>query len=635
MNTKVNKAYFFIPVLYAAVIIFLLYMQFSGSHGFSAEVSGIEISGRTRTGAPGQGDYISDLQIGCNGISFTFDEENPLLVYTQDGLTHNTVPIDYRVTASGVDVRLNKNIGISFFVLQNSNDIINISLTAEDPESIKYIAIPLIEDKGNQISIVEGVPVLSVTTVNDSRFFLSLPEGTSFIEETKMLKLFPTEEGFSELAFERSVDTSLDAFTYWFSGNSTLISAADLKTTIEEYLSKTVAGLRTSRFNADSGSWSTKTGLSDFNEKALVAAVSEGINRPNYSSVKKVLDRAAVKNSDELSILSSSLFGNIVNEGWAYDRNLERKLVRLENRTANADYSVFTDEDLSIIVLSEDSEVLTENLIQMTKTLSDAEIDIREASGMLRFYQEIKDAYPELGSKFSAFTSVIDTEILPSIKVLSDSLFLVDENDKTDILLSLHTGLMMIKSIETDGASNINDLGRELVSSSLKLSDDLGFLPKSALEGEDGNLVTEDSIAPEEVYPLLSDNPYYPEEEFYFVETGEKISVLNQAESFDIEKTDYGYRMTFDFPVGKIHTFAVRNIKPFYQMNLLGYKWNSDHRFLQYFSGWWYDKDNSTMYVKIRHRTETEEILIFTEKPVSPPAESANTAAPAEEPAIE
>ena len=627
MNTKINKAYFLIPVLYAAVIISLLYMQFSGSRGFSAEVSGIEISGRTRTGAPGQSDYISDLQINCNGISFSFNEENPLLVYSQDGLIHNTIPIDYRVTASGVDIRLNKDIGISFFVLQNSEEMINISLTAGDPESIKHIEIPLTESKGSVISAVEGVPVLSVTTEGGSRYFLSLPEGASFSNDAGALQLFPQGGEFANMVFEQSADTSLDAFTYWFSGNSKLVSNEELERKISSYLDKVISGLTKTRFDAGSGTWKSKTGLSEFSEEALVAMVSEEISGSDYPAVKKNLDRISDKYSDELSILSSSLFGNIVNEGWAYNRSLERKLQRLEERSADNDYSVFTDKDLCSLILGEDSDILTENLFRMTETLSIADLDISEASGMLWFHRKINEESPELGRKFSPLLSVIEKVILPSIKVVSESLFLVDENNTADVLLSLKTGLIMKDISESDSSNNINTLGRELVNSALVLSDNLGFLPATATEGDDGSLITENNISPEQIYPLITDNPYYPSEEFFFTESEEKLSILNQAKTFNVEKTDFGYRMTFDFPTGRIHTFAVRNIKPFYQMNLLGYKWNSDHRFLQYFSGWWYDRDTETLYVKIRHRTETEEILIYTERPAPPPkpAESSET----------
>ena len=67
MNTKVNKAYFLIPLVYAAVIIFLLYICSSPDHDLSVpEVSGITVSGKTHSGAPGRADTIPEL-IVING----------------------------------------------------------------------------------------------------------------------------------------------------------------------------------------------------------------------------------------------------------------------------------------------------------------------------------------------------------------------------------------------------------------------------------------------------------------------------------------------------------------------------------------------------------------------------------------
>ena len=77
MNTKVNKAYFLIPVVYAAAIIFLLYMQFSGSRSFQADVMDISMSGKTHSGAPGKDEVISDLTIKINDIEFFIRSRQP------------------------------------------------------------------------------------------------------------------------------------------------------------------------------------------------------------------------------------------------------------------------------------------------------------------------------------------------------------------------------------------------------------------------------------------------------------------------------------------------------------------------------------------------------------------------------
>jgi hypothetical protein len=254
---------------------------------------------------------------------------------------------------------------------------------------------------------------------------------------------------------------------------------------------------------------------------------------------------------------------------------------------------------------------------------SEKKFDIKTAAGMLHFYSETGKQLPERLSQFSSLLSVTETSIMPSIRVIADKLFLVAGDDTADIYLSLKTGLLLRSMPDDEKGRNAPALGRELISSALSLSDDNGFLPMTVFEDPEGGLITEGGIAPEKVYPLLSDNTYYPSEDYFIFESGEKMSVINQADNFNIEKTGYGFKLNFDFPAGQIHTFAVRNMKPFAQMNLLGYIWNADSRFLQYFSGWWYDRGNETLYIKIRHRTENEEILIYTERPLPAPQEPA------------
>ena len=435
------------------------------------------------------------------------------------------------------------------------------------------------------------------------------------------MTFLPTENGFGGIVFEKSADSSLDAFTYWFSGNSKLVSVEELDNSIENYMDKAVSALTGSRFSSSTCTWESKTGLSEFNENALAAVISEKVGAPDYASVKSSLSRGAEKYSRNLTMLSSALFGNIVNEGWSYNRNLERKLERLTERAASSDYSVFTDAELTTVILSEDSDSLVRSLLNMTEKLESAEIGIEEASGLLRFYDELNDSGSKLAGDFSPIIGVVENIILPSIKVVADKLYLVDDDNVANIMLSVSTGMILKDLSEEQASENVRSLGREIINSALSLSDGNGFLPEIAKEDDDGKLLTDGTITPEAVYPLLTGNPYYPSEDFFFTDDEDAMSVFNQAGTFNIERTDFGYRMSFDFPTGQIHSFAVRNIEPFYQMNLLGYKWNPDHRFLNYFSGWWYDRDSKTMYVKIRHRSENEEILIYTERPAPAPYE--------------
>ena len=534
-------------------------------------------------------------------------------MYSHDGLVHKTTPIEYRVTATGIDLKLTKDIDISFYYSQGKDNNINISLTSGDPASIKNIELPITSETA-QFSAKEEIPVVSITSEYTGNFFLSLPETSALAQDNDAIIIYPKADSASLIVFERAATAGIDAFTYWLKGNTDIISGEKLSSDIDSYLKKSSSALMGSRFNPTRGSWTTPDGRSEFNEQALVMAASEYLGTPQYSRIKEQLDRTAASNSRKLSLLSSSLFGNIVNTVWAYDQNLLQTPTAL-NRTAKAfDFSVFESKDLLATILTGNSDRLLESLVSLSSTVADSEITLNQAVAMLSFYNAIIENAPKIGARFSDLTKIIETYILPALEIIDNHIYIIEEKDVADLTLTLKTGFLLMQVSTGEKAGDYIAIGRELINSALLLSDDNGFIPERIKVTENNDVISEGYIAPEEIYPILNENKYYPEEDFFFAETGKKISARNQAEDFQIEITDLGYKLTFKFPAGQTHTFAIRNIEPFAQVNMLGYKWNSDHRFLTYSSGWWYDKQHNTMFVKIKHRQETEEILIFNER---------------------
>lgn len=617
MNIKINKIYFIIPVIYTAVIIFLLYMQFSGSNQFSAQVYDISMSGKTKAGAPGREDQITDLLINCSGVNFVFDEDNPLIVFSQDGLTHNTVPVDYRVTSSGIDINLSKEISLSFFYEGSRTDIINISVTAGDPESIKYIHIP-ISSPDSQISLMQGVPVISIVSESNQNFFITMPDSGNFYPGKNIIELYPESAGTSLLSLEQAAASGIDAFTYWKSGNSELISDADLKIRINDFIDRSFDSLMNSRFNSTRGTWTAGAGVSEFTEAALIMAAAESISTSDYPIVKELLDRAAASHSRSIGKLSSAIFGNMVNSVWKYDQLMLEKPGRLAKKIQSQDITVFSDPDLTASVLTGFSNEDINALIDFVNGLEVSALSLNDALDIASAAADLREEYPWLANQFESIPSIIENGILSSITILADSLMLSEDKQTAEVYTTLKAGTLLQKY--PDYAA----VGRELVNIILSLADEDGVLPQSVQLGSDDELEYKGRIYPEEIYPLITDNTYYPEENFFIEETGESISVLNQADDFRLEKTQTGYRMSFNFPAGETHVFAVRNFAPFYEMNMLGYKWNSDHRFLTYSSGWWHDKQHNTLFVKIKHRQKNEQIIITSERPaVTQPAAEA------------
>lgn len=622
MNIKINKAYFIIPLVYAAVIIFLLYMQFSGSSQFTAQIHDIQMFAKTKAGAPGRDPEITNLLINCSGVDFSFGKENPLVVFSQDGLTHKTTPVDYRVTATGIDIKLTKDINLSFYYAQNKTDLINVSISAGDPESIKFIHLPVLSPD-SELVLISGTSVLSVKSETDQDLFINFPGNGDFNSEESVFVIYPEEGKSAHLSIEKAGASGMDAVTFWTSGDSEIIAEDELKKKIDDYITISTKILMNQRFSSSNGTWLSENGRYSFSEEALVMAGSETTGTSEYAVVKELLNRAAEIHSSNLSIKSSPLFGNPVNIIWEYDEQMIRKPEELISAAEKQDFKLFSDPYLTAAVLEQPSSRLTDSVIQFIAEITPGELSLVDALNIVSFVTKTAESYPSLSERFGDIAPIIREDILSEITIISEDLFVSGSDKQADIYMTLKTGTVLRKFstlASSENATDFSALGRELVNSALALSDDKGFLPSRISIADDKKMEKQGTILPETVYPLLTDNTWYPSEDFFVSETGKNISVINQADDFRIEKTRDGYKLVFFFPAGQTHIFAVRNVDPFYQMNLLGYIWNPDHRFLNYSSGWWFDRAHNTLFVKIKHRQQREEILITTDRPAQPPA---------------
>ena len=83
------------------------------------------------------------------------------------------------------------------------------------------------------------------------------------------------------------------------------------------------------------------------------------------------------------------------------------------------------------------------------------------------------------------------------------------------------------------------------------------------------------------------------------------------------------------FPVGESHYMIIRGLRPFVRLQLYNMDWRSDPQFERFdVSGWRYIPQEQTLLVKMRHRTNIENIrIIFREVPppvVAPPIDNDN-----------
>ena len=156
-------------------------------------------------------------------------------------------------------------------------------------------------------------------------------------------------------------------------------------------------------------------------------------------------------------------------------------------------------------------------------------------------------------------------------------------------------------------------IGRALVSSALRLSEPEGFLPAVLQTDERTVIDSSGTLKPEELYPFVAEKGYYPKHVSLTANLGTPAWVWTSAESFEALRTGSEVRISFAYPIGRTHHLILNGIEPFFSMRFFGIPWVSDPRFEIYGSGWLYDAAEKTLYVKITHSREREELVISYE----------------------
>ena len=291
-------------------------------------------------------------------------------------------------------------------------------------------------------------------------------------------------------------------------------------------------------------------------------------------------------------------------------RKTNIKIQTLNQMIAQNNPEIFVNHDLYNLMYLRQNTGKTEELSIMAALGDRTALSTPAVSGLLKYYIdriEHGENNPELTEQLD---NIITLSLLPRIMVLQDGFFLESENNKSDLLLSIRTGSYLIKSGAILNRAIFSTLGQELVYSAMQKADMSGVLP-GILHLDDGKILTQGGVTPEEIYPLIFSNPYYPKELSASPEGEPGSWIFTAASEVGIKREGNAVKYSFKYKPGEIHYILIQGVKPFKRMVLLGLNWNPDPVFYRYYSGWYYDEKTQSLYIKIRNKVENEEITLF------------------------
>ena len=610
MNRKFHKGAFFIPLLYIIIIVSLVFLQFSGGSIFIENLGQITLSGTLDLSQGLERPLIASVVVEYRGLQFIFDDKNPLLLE----LAHNTdrefYVTGYQQDGNTLLVHFEQGLTLIFNHDDNQMTITNsIPEIVDNPTSLR---IPFMLSTGSRSEQSEDFSNLDVTIRSD-RYILSLPPRSYIDFENNLINI--PEDGLSRsIRYTRRASGNETMSDLWFEDQLEELSEDDYQNEIGNYIDRAYLAWKSNRYDPAEGVWFMGDGDAQFSEDALVSLLAEAWIRNEYTRILSEMRTAADIHQSELTYRSSIFLGNLRNVTNGLEFEERRENIRITNMLNQYNSLVFLKPDLFQYAEDQGGDELFTALLAFTEGLVPGDLSSLEALGLCMNYYLGNSPNAELRQILSRFEILVTEKILPSIGRFDEGFFFLFEPGIADIYYSVVAGLVLMEA----GRSNQNEqfitLGRNMILSVLRLSDQMAFLP-ARIEFTAGAIsATSGILPPEEIYPLITDNPYYPQNVSLSNSIGSGVWAYAILTEYEISSNPREFTLSFINTPNRTHYMFFRGIPDIDALNgmeLFGIIWRNAPDFEIYSKGRYYNADSRTLMIKFFDDGTQQNIKLF------------------------
>ena len=614
MNRTLPGRTFFVTV-YAILAIGFLTIHFTRVESFSTVVDGISVKGRSSIGTTLSAPQIRRLNVEAKGLELAFSNNNRAVLVTDDGIRHLLNITGWEKEENSIRILFNQEISIK--ILSNTHED-NISIIPEIPATIppvRSLELPFQAGEETEISLLQDRPGTLGIKTPEKEYIASLPKDSTWDSDQMRLNLVVLDKAdpFIKISDDRR-GGGLDAEEWLNQG--ALPSYASFNSALEKWLSASRNNWELRLLNKTAVQWDDKLAAA-----VLSDSVTQGTLPAALSSVTSLADHFP----RQIGWLPSPYLGNIVNQARVHRQQLESEARNLINSLGEAAPNYNLKQPLHAL-LDSGFPTKAELMTDFARKIPPAETANAEIIYQLAILQEAeKLSLDDPVNDPDRRKDLFDTFIIPRIFWVKDGLWLIEEDGSINLDLTIKTGNLLIEEARKNNDSRYQAIGRQLIMSVLNYSSEDGSIPAKLFFNADGAVSREGSIPPEEIYPLVINPPAYPRHVSLASELGSGSWALTAAERFTLRSTPRETTISMDFPPGSIHHLAIKGIKSFNVLYMNGIRWNGDPNFQRYYAGWYYDKANETLYMKIRHRKKTETIRILYYDPAGIAATTTKT----------
>ena len=566
------RKFFGLFVLYSLIILGIFALQFRSQSIFSKNFSQLRLTLTKNKDESQKNPYLDTFYIAYKGMTLFSDEENKSVLTYSNG---NKVPLVFsdwkEIDENSFELLFSENVSLLCKLSGEKKDSLNVSVDL--PKNSTEVSIPYKFSKS--YTVTDSTSKKMILKSNNTQTALRAPEITS----SQILLL-----------------ASNDSLSY---SDYVPVTRFTFESILENPLAQLDLYMQTKKNIKNASVNLFSTSLDSLTEQAVNAYMAEMTPKGKYlDAIAQV--PASFKDGTRRTYLSAPYLNNLVNMNTSLVMQLENLDYKVTFALEKKDLSIFETENLAQFLLTRKSTIANQ-VLQLPATLESFEPTTEQASGILNTYASLKIEYPEMADLLipvlDKSLEIVETACFTE----NDLLFVSSNNEKLNNLQSIRIGKSLVNYGSVVKNTTIQAGGYMLINSQIPTVENLDLRTTG------------------EIYAILEeDSTFYPHMNFIHKENGVTTWAWTVAQSISYSKDEEGtISFATKFPQGATHYMILNNIEPFKSIEIYGMKFRTDPRFETYnSSGYVYNARTKTLFLKYRHKSETEIVrLIYKDEP--------------------
>lgn len=586
-------------------IIGLFIIQFKSGKTFSLNLGAISVAGRYDT-IDEKSVPLLPVQVVANGISFFVSERDALIatnvINEEEKEEYQTELkiIGYENTERSFTIHCMQDVAITF-AYDKFGDIEVLNIQAAMPETVKAVSIPWKIAANAKFGIKNRKSLISYNKKN-FRFEGNFGFNAMGIIDSKIEQ--------PRLILERENGASANYVTYVEASEFSIESVASMKgSSADEY--------KTAKENFANLAFTVlreQITRKNYSEQTVASYIAEMARRNMYlTALKNVPKNVLPKHA--FTELTLPFYGNTIEmfHKIVQEENIQRnKLSKLISEHA---VSVFETEHLIAYLVDRNSAVLISDLKVLLDGCDLSKINILQALGIIECFLDYGAYFPSQENFFEKSLETCFRKIKDSFTVIDDNLYAVqtlDEQAFIDTLFTVRLSRVLLRVT----ATNWKPVAYKLFTSVCSLIGADGSLAARYnvnTDGEKRGLIVDDAniLNAATLYPFIVDTNWYPSAKSLHA-AANGMWLYGSAQNISIVEKKSGYvRFAVEGVKDGAEYLVIRNIRQLKSIIIYGLDYRSDERFETYnSSGYVYNEAKATLYLKLKHKQDTEEIVL-------------------------